>query len=90
MLDQKLKKKALHRIKIIEGQARALAKAIESEVYCTDLLNQSFSMQKSLKSLDSVLLENHLKSHVSRQFQQKGQQDKAVQELLEVFGLANR
>ncbi|MFA5991747.1 MAG: metal-sensing transcriptional repressor [Candidatus Doudnabacteria bacterium] len=90
MIDPKLKKKALHRAKIIEGQAKALAKAIETEVYCTELLNQSFSMQKSLKSLDNVMLENHLKSHVTHELGDKGKQDRVVKELLQVFALSNR
>ncbi|MEK7161072.1 MAG: metal-sensing transcriptional repressor [Patescibacteria group bacterium] len=90
MIDQHLKKKALHRAKIIEGQAKALAKAIEKEIYCTELLNQSFSMQKSLKSLDNVLLENHLKSHVSHDLKDKGHRDRIVKELLQVFALSNR
>lgn len=90
MVDLKLKKKALHRAKIIEGQAKALAKAIEAEVYCTELLNQSFSIQKSLKSLDNVLLENHLKSHVAHELGNHGKQDRVVKELLQVFALSNR
>lgn len=90
MINQQLKKKALHRAKIIEGQAKALVNAIENEVYCTEVLNQSFSIQKSLKSLDNVLLENHLKSHVSHDLGDKGKQDKVVKELLQVFALSNR
>lgn len=90
MVNQLLKRRALHRTKILEGQIKALAKAIEKEVYCTDLLNQSFSIQKSLKSLDNVLLENHLKSHVSHDLKNKGQQDRIVRELLQVFALSKR
>lgn len=90
MVNQQIKKKALHRAKIIEGQAKALAKAIEREVYCTELLNQSFSIQKSLKSLDNILLENHLNSHVSHDLKNKNQQDKVIKELLQVFVLSNR
>lgn len=90
MVNQQLKKKATHRAKILEGQAKALTKAIEREVYCTELLNQSFSMQKSLKSLDNVLLENHLKSHVTHKLGDKGKQDRVVKELLQVFALSNR
>lgn len=90
MLNQQLKKKALHRAKILEGQVKALARAIEKETYCTELLNQSFSIQKSLKSLDNVLLENHLKSHVRHQLQKRGEEEKAIKELLHVFSLSNR
>ena len=72
MFDQKLKNRAIHRAKIIRGQLDGLVKAIEKEVYCPTLLEQSLSIQRSLKSLDSFLLENHLRSHVKHQMQHKG------------------
>lgn len=90
MVDQKLKKRAIHRAKIIRGQLDGLVKAIEKEVYCPDLLEQSLSIQRSLKSLDAFLLENHLRTHVKRQIQHKGQKEKAVRELIKVYTLSNR
>lgn len=90
MLDQKLKNRAIHRAKIIRGQLEGLIKAIENEEYCTTLLEQSRAIQSSLKSLDSFLLENHLKTHVVRQMQNKGQEDKAVKELIKVYTLSHK
>lgn len=90
MLDQKLKKRAIHRTKIIAGQIRGLAQAIEKEQYCIELLNQSLSIQRSLKSLDTFLLENHLKSHVRHQMQHKGEDEKAIAELLKIYTLSNK
>ena len=58
-----LKKRALHRTKIIEGQVRGLQKAIESEDYCVDIITQSLAIQKSLASLNKLLVENHLRTH---------------------------
>jgi len=89
MLNQKLKGRALHRAKIIRGQIEGLIRAIEKEIYCTDLLEQSLSIQKSLKSLDGFLLENHLKSHVKHQMMHS-QDDKAIKELIKVFTLNNK
>lgn len=90
MVNQKLKKRALHRLKIIKGQIEGLMKAIDEEQYCTFLLHQSFSIQRSLKSLDAILLENHLRSHVGHQMRTKGQEEKAVKELVKVYTLSNR
>ena len=89
MLNQKLKKRALHRARIIKGQLEGLIKAIDQEVYCTSLLEQSLSIQRSLKSLDAFLLENHLRSHVKHQMQ-ASQDEKAVKELIKVYTLANK
>lgn len=90
MLDQKLKKRAIHRAKIIRGQIDGLVNAIEKEVYCTELLEQSLSIQRSLKSLDAFILENHLRSHVKHQMSRKGEEENAVKELIKVYTLSHK
>ncbi len=90
ILDQKLKKRSIHRAKIIRGQLDGLIKAIEEEVYCPDLLEQSLSIQRSLKSLDTFLLENHLRTHVKRQLGSKQEEERAIKELIKVYTLANK
>ena len=47
-----IKKRALHRSRILEGQMRGLEKMIESEDYCMDIIAQSRAIQKALASLD--------------------------------------
>lgn len=89
-MDQKLKKRAVHRAKIIRGQMDGLVNAIEKEVYCTDILEQSLSIQRSLKSLDAFILENHLRSHVKHQMNHKGGEEKAVKELIKVYTLSHK
>jgi len=89
-VNQKIKGRALHRAKILRGQFDGLIKAIEKEEYCPTLLEQSLSIRRSLKSLDSFLLENHLRSHVKHQMQNKGQDEKAVKELIRVYNLSNK
>lgn len=88
MIDPKVKARAIHRAKIIKGQIDGLMKAIEGEGYCQTLMLQTLSIQRSLKSLDIFLLENHLKTHVVSQMQKKGEQEKAIEELLEVYTLS--
>jgi len=85
-----LKKRALHRSKILEGQMRGLEKMIENEEYCMDIITQSLSIQKSLRSLNKLLVENHLRTHVSDMFAAGGEeQEMAVDELLKVYELNN-
>lgn len=90
MLDTKLKKRSLHRASIIRGQLDGLIRAIEKEEYCPRLLEQSLSIQRSLKSLDAFLLENHLRSHVKHQMQHQEEGDKAIKELIRVYTLSNK
>lgn len=90
MVDQKLKKRAVHRAKIIAGQLDGLVNAIEEEEYCPTLLEQSLSIQRSLKSLDGFLLENHLRTHVKQQMSRKGEDAQAIRELIRVYILSNK
>lgn len=86
-----LKKRAIHRSKIIKGQLDGLQKMIEKEEYCMDILTQSLAIQKSLASLNKLILENHLRTHVAEMFStnEEGQQEKAIAELLNLYELHN-
>ncbi|RUQ99122.1 metal-sensitive transcriptional regulator [Labedella endophytica] len=85
-----IKKRALHRIRILEGQMRGLEKMVENEDYCMDIITQSLAIQKSLGSLNKLLVENHLRTHVTDMFEQGGdEREAAVEELLKVFELSN-
>jgi CsoR family transcriptional regulator, copper-sensing transcriptional repressor len=85
-----LKKRALHRTRILEGQMRGLEKMIDNEDYCMDIITQSLAIQKSLRSLNKLLVENHLRTHVSDMFAAGGdQREMAVDELLKVYELNN-
>lgn len=83
MKTSEMKKKVKNRINIIKGQLDGLYRMIESETYCTELLDQSLAIQNSLKSLDAVILEHHLDVHVSKQF--LDDKDRAINELVKVF-----
>lgn len=85
-MDQKIKEKnkqIQRRINVIKGQLEGLRKMIEKDEYCIDLLGQSRAIQNSLKSLDAVILERHLRAHVADQFD--NEKEKAIEELLKVF-----
>jgi len=88
-LNQKLKNRASHRAKIIRGQLEGLIKAIEKEEYCPKLLHRSFSIQRSLKSLDALMLENHLRTHVKKQLS-GSEENHAVKELIDIFVLSSK
>lgn len=87
MIDD-IKKRALHRARILQGQLRGVEKMIDDEAYCVDIITQTLAIQKSLGSLNKLLVENHLRTHVTHMFDEGGEtRDKAVDELLAVFEL---
>ena len=75
---------ALRRLKIISGQLQALERQIEEDKYCMDVLDLSMSIQKALRSLDSVVIEGHLRTHVVEQMA-GGETERAVKELLRLY-----
>ena len=59
-----IKRRAVHRSKILQGQLKGIEKMIEDEEYCMDILTQSLALQKSIRSLNKLILENHLRSRI--------------------------
>jgi len=85
---QDAKKLARKRINIIKGQLDGLQKMIEDDVYCVDILNQSLAIQNSLRSLDSIVFERHLTTHITHQFMHE--EKKAIEELVYLFKRINK
>ncbi len=84
-----IKKRALHRTKILQGQLKGLEKMIDKEEYCMDILTQSLAIQKSLSSLNKLILENHLRTHVGDMLGSKDEavREKAYEDMLNLYEL---
>ncbi|MBW0114158.1 MULTISPECIES: metal-sensitive transcriptional regulator [Pseudonocardia] len=63
----------LKRMKRIEGQVRGIAKMIEDDKYCIDVLTQVSAATKALEAVALGLLDEHLRHCVSEAVAQGGQ-----------------
>jgi len=63
----------LARLRRAEGQVRGLAKMIEDDTYCIDVLTQVSATTKALESVALALLDDHLTHCVAEATQQGGQ-----------------
>ena len=54
----------LRRLRRIEGQVRGIARMVDEDVYCIDVLTQVSAATKALQSFSLSLLEEHLGSCV--------------------------
>ena len=52
------------RINKIAGQMNGIKKMIDDDRYCSDILIQLLAIEKAIKSLEMVILDNHLKTCV--------------------------
>ncbi|QQG50778.1 MAG: metal-sensitive transcriptional regulator [Candidatus Saccharibacteria bacterium] len=86
-----VKERAVHRAKIIEGQFKGLQKQINEDAYCMDILTQSLAIQKSLASLNKLVLENHIATHIQEMMASgdETQRKKALAELSQLYELNN-
>jgi DNA-binding FrmR family transcriptional regulator len=78
------RRQALRRLKIIAGQVAALEKQIDEDRYCMDVLDLSLSIQRALRSLDALVLDGHLKTHVV-EMMKGGDEEKAIAELQRLY-----
>lgn len=85
------KQRASQRSKIIEGQFKALVDAIENDKYCIDILTQSLAIQQSLRSLNKLVLENHMNTHVKQGLSEGDEKTKQsiIDELSQLYHLTN-
>ncbi|MBB1483263.1 metal-sensitive transcriptional regulator [Tessaracoccus sp. MC1865] len=61
----------LRRLRLIEGQVRGLARMVEEDQYCIDVLTQVTAVTSALKAVSLGLLEDHL-SHCVADAARKG------------------
>lgn len=78
------KERTLHRLKIAQGHLKKVLGMFEKDEYCIDILHQSQAVQKALKEVDILILENHLKTCATDAIK-KGNELTAIKEVIEVF-----
>ena len=88
-MKQDIKKKAVRRLKIVEGQVRGLQRMVKEEKYCIDIINQSLAIKEALSGVEDLILKNHLSTHVVEQMK-SGREAKAIQEILSVYRLSKK
>lgn len=84
-----IKKRVARRLKILEGQIRGLQKMVANEEYCVDILQQSSAAKQALSSVENLILENHLATHIIEQIR-LGQETKAAKEILTIYKLSKK
>ncbi len=74
----------LKRLSRIEGQIRGIARMIEEDRYCVDVLNQVSAARAALSSVALLLLENHVRRCVVRGIKD-GDEATTATELMDVI-----
>lgn len=56
----------------------------ENDAYCIDILHQTHAVQKALKEIDTLIMENHLRTCALDAITQ-GNHHKAISEVMQIF-----
>jgi DNA-binding FrmR family transcriptional regulator len=91
-MDDKLKKSNLARLGRIEGQVRGIARMIEEDRYCIDVLTQIRAVRAALDRVEQETLSDHLQHCVAHAFHAGSERDRQtkIDELLEVLDSRRR
>ncbi len=73
----------MRRLARMEGQVRGIARMIEREEYCVDILQQTSALRAAVDSLAILVLEDHVQGCV-RSAAQRGEADRYVDEVVDV------
>ena len=82
------KQKVLARIRRIAGQLEGVARMIEDDRYCVDILLQIASAQAALGQAGKVIVRSHVETCVSEAIEsgKPAERKQKIDELIEVFG----
>jgi DNA-binding FrmR family transcriptional regulator len=73
----------LRRLSRMEGQVRGIARMIEREEYCIDILQQTAALRAAIDAVAILVLEDHVRGCV-RTAAERGEADRYVEEVLDV------
>ena len=86
-MERSVSEKVLKNLNRIEGQVRGIAKMVEEDRYCIDVVTQIEAARAALARIESDLLRQHLGQCVRRAMNSKNasEQEKVIEELVGVF-----
>ena len=81
-MQSETKKSCLRRLSRIEGQVRGLAKMVEDDRYCIDVVDQVQAVVAALKKVQGEVLTDHIAhcvEHAIRSGDKRAQRDKVAE-----------
>ena len=79
----------LRRLKLIEGQTRGIARMVENDQYCIDILTQVRAIKAALNRFESEMLKGHL-SHCVEDAIVSGYREEQRRKIEEIIALLDR
>ncbi len=92
MVQGKEKQQIASRLKRIEGQVRGILRMVDEDRYCMDILAQTRSIASALRSVEDIIMENHLNTCVKHAFESSDPREKQekIDEVMTLFSQYRR
>ena len=89
---QQAKATSLKRLKRIEGQVRGVARMVEQDRYCIDVVTQIGAVRAALRKVEEEVLRDHVGHCVEGAIASGNRRDqrRKIAELMDVLGRADR
>ncbi len=79
----------LKRLNYIEGHIGGIRRMVEEDKYCPEVLKQTFAVRRAIEKMEALILDGHLHTCVASGIRD-GREDEVIDELMELYDLANR
>lgn len=79
----------LKRLAFIEGHLQGVRRMVEDDKYCVDILKQTFAIRRAIEKMERLMLDGHLHTCVVEGIKD-GRDDAVIDELLDLYELANK
>jgi DNA-binding FrmR family transcriptional regulator len=91
-MQENAKSSVLRRLRRIEGQIRGLARMVEEDRYCIDVVTQISAVDAALRAVEEEILRDHVANCVENAIASgnKVEQRRKVAELMDVLSRATR
>lgn len=91
-MTEKNSEKKLNRLKRIEGQVRGIARMVEEDRYCIDILHQLQAVRAALTKVESAVLKDHAACCVAEAIASgdETEQNEKFSELIDLFEKVQR
>ena len=82
----------LKRLKSIEGHVGGIARMVDEDQYCVDILNQIMAVQRALDKVNGLVLDRHLHTCATTAIRgnDPDERERVIGEILNVFKSAGK
>ena len=86
------REEVLKRLKNVEGHVRGVAKMVENDAYCIDLIRQIQAVQAALNKISSKILSDHMNSCLVTAVRgdDPAERERVLKEIAEVYAMASK